>query len=253
MPSFITLIRTAEMWVSVSKCDTFLIPQDFFVHRRLVAILICLAAVSSLGQTRSPKYQPGTITAVTVHQSAPGETNEDVTRYDVSVKVRNVVYTVLYTPRNGDNVVERSPGFEMLFLVGDKTLKFNAKSSGTVEVPILRSEILPAENGIDWSKAPSQYFRMKQQHLSEALDLTDDQLAKLKPLFEQESGEAGSILWTPVVSPKDRLKQYQSIIKASDAKIKPLLSRTQVAKLEDLRKQEKVELKKLVAELESRQ
>ena len=213
-------------------------------------ILICIAALASLGQTSSAKYQPGTITAVTVHQSAPGEGSADVTRYDVSVKVRNVVYLVLFTPRNGDNIVEHSAGFEMLFLVGDKTLTFNGKGFGSVEVPILRTETLPAESGIDWSKAPSQYFSMKQRHLSEALDLTDDQQAKVKPLIEHESAEAGSILWTPVVSPKDRLKQYQKIVKASDAKIRPLLSRTQVAKLGELRKQQRVEVKELIAELE---
>jgi len=223
------------------------------VHKRLIATLICMSALSTLGQTRSSKYQPGTITAVTVHQSAPGEKSGDVTRYDVSVKVRNVVYVVLFTPLHGDNIVEHSPGFEMLFLVGDKTLKFNSKGGRTVEVPILRSETLPEEKGIDWSKAQSQYFSMKQRHLSEALDLTDDQQAKIKPLIEQESGEAGSILWTPVVSPKDRLKQYQKIVKASDAKIKPLLSRPQAAKLEELRKQQRVEVKELIAELESRQ
>ena len=223
------------------------------MHKRLIATLICMSALSTLGQTRSSKYQPGTITAVTVHQSAPGEKSGDVTRYDVSVKVRNVVYVALFTPLHGDNIVEHSPGFEMLFLVGDKTLKFNSKGGRTVEVPILRSETLPEEKGIDWSKAQSQYFSMKQRHLSEALDLTDDQQSKVKPLIEQESGEAGSILWTPVVSPKDRLKQYQKIVKASDAKIKPLLSRPQVAKLEELRKQQRVEVKELIAELESRQ
>ena len=223
------------------------------MDKRLITILICMSALSTLGQTRSSKYQPGTITAVTVHQSAPGEKSGDVTRYDVSVKVRNVVYVVLFTPLHGDNIVEHSPGFEMLFLVGDKTLKFNSKGGRPVEVPILRSETLPEEKGIDWSKAQSQYFSMKQRHLSEALDLTDDQQAKIKPLIEQESGEAGSILWTPVVSPKDRLKQYQKIVKASDAKIKPFLSGPQVAKLEELRKQQRVEVKKLIAELESRQ
>ena len=220
--------------------------------RHLGVILICISAPASLGQTESARYQPGTITAVTVHQSAAGENSGEVTRYDVSVKVRNVVYVVLYTPLNGDNIVEHSPGFEMLFLVGDKTLKFNSKGSRTVEVPILRSETLPEENAIDWSKAPSQYFSMKQRHLSEALDLTEDQKAKVKPLIEQESGEAGSILWTPVVSPKDRLRQYQKIVKTSDERIKPFLSRTQVAKLEELRKQQRVEVKRLIAELGSK-
>lgn len=218
------------------------------MHIQLSAILICMFTLSTVGQTTSSKYEPGTITAVTAHQNAPGETGGDVARYDVSVKIRNVVYVVLYTPQYG-NTVEYSPGFEMLFSVGDNILTFNSKTSGVtpVEVPILRREVLPAQSGVDWSKAPGQYFTIKQQHLSEALSLTDDQQAKLKPLIEQESSEAGMILWTPVVSPKDRLKQYEKIVNASDAKIKTHLSPTQVATLVELRKQQKVELKKLIA------
>src|SRR3979409_1675956 len=169
----------------MAVCGALLSAQELLVDKRLIAILICMSALSTLGQTRSSMYQPGTITAVTVHQSAPGEKSGDVTRYDVSVEVRNVVYVVLYAPPlKGDNIVEQSPGFEMLFLVGDKTLKFHSKGSRTMEVPILRSENLPEEKGIDWSKAQSQYFNIKQGHLSEALDLTDDQESKVKPLIE---------------------------------------------------------------------
>ena len=186
------------------------------MHMQLSVVVICIFALSTLGQRTSAKYEPGTITSVTAHVSTPGEAVGDMARYDVSVKIRNVVYVVLYTPQPGSNTVEYSPGIEMLFLVGDNTLTFNSKTSGvtTVEVPILRREVLPAQRGIDWSKAPGQYFTIKQQHLSEALALTQDQQAKIKPLIEQESGEAGMILWTPVVSPKDRLRQYEKIVTA---------------------------------------
>jgi len=210
-------------------------------------ILICICALASLGQTSSAKWQPGTIMAVDVHQNAPGEVG-DATRYDVSVKIRNVTYVVLYSPRSGDNSVEYYRGLETLFLLGSDTLSFNSKTSGTIKMPILRQETLPADSGIDWSKAPSQYFSMKQQHLTEALGLTDDQQAKLKPFIEQEAGEAGMILWTPVVPAKDRLKQFEKIVKASDAKIKPFLSPDQQVKLAEIRKQQKVELKQLIAE-----
>jgi len=210
-------------------------------------ILICICALASFGQTSSAKWQPGTITAVDVHQNAPGEVG-DATRYDVSVKIRNVTYVVLYSPRSGDNSVEYYRGLETLFLPGSDTLSFNSKTSGTIKMPILRQETLPADSGIDWSKAPSQYFSMKQQHLTEALGLTDDQQAKLKPFIEQEAGEAGMILWTPVVPAKDRLKQFEKIVKASDAKIKPFLSPDQQVKLAEIRKQQKVELKQLIAE-----
>jgi hypothetical protein len=136
----------------------------------------------------------------------------------------------------------------MLFLVGPTTLTVNRKTSGAVEMPIVSREILPAQSGIDWSKAPSQYFSMKQQHLSEALGLTDDQQAKIKRFIEQEASEAGMILWTPVVPVEQRLKQYKKIVKASDSKIKPFLSSAQVAKLVELRKQQEVELKELIAQ-----
>lgn len=219
------------------------------MFKNMGVILICISALASFGQT-SAKYQPGTITAVAVHQSAPGEMSGDATRYDVSVKIRNVVYVVLYTPLAGDNTVEYLRGMEMLFRVGSGTLSFNSKTSGTIETPILRREVLPAQTGIDWSKARSQYFSMKQQHLGDALGLTEDQQAKIKPLIEQEAGEAGMILWTPVVPAKDRLKQFEKIVRTSDAKIKEFLSPAQVNKLTELRKEQKAELKKLVAERE---
>ena len=215
------------------------------MFKDLGLILICISALTSFGQTSSAKYEPGTITAVIAHSQEAGE---EATRYDVSVKIRNVVYVVLYTPPPGDNSVEYYRGLQMLFLVGPTTLTVNRKTSGAVEMPIVSREVFPAQSGIDWSKAPSQYFSMKQQHLTEALGLTDDQQAKLKPFIEQEAGEAGMILWTPVVPAKDRLKQFEKIVKASDAKIKPFLSPDQQVKLAEIRKQQKVELKQLIAE-----
>ncbi len=218
--------------------------------KHLSVILIGLSALASVGQTSSGKYQPGTITAVTSHQNAPGEPGEDTARYDVSVKIKNVVYVVLYTPQAGDKSAEYYPGLDLLFLVGTNTVTFNGRA-GKLVMPILRREVLPAKSGIDWSKAPSQYFSMKQQHLSDALDLTEDQRSKIKPLIEQESGEASGFLWTPVVPAEDRLKRFDKLVSASDAKIKAFLSPAQVDKLVALRKQQKMELKELIAELKT--
>jgi hypothetical protein len=220
------------------------------VLKDIGVILICISALASLGYASSTKYQPGTITAVTVHQNAPGEAGAEATRYDVSVKIRNIVYVVLYTPLAGDNSVEYYRGLEMLFLVGTNTVTFN-RMAGKLEMPILRREVLPAQSGIDWSKARSQYFSMKQQHLSDALDLSEDQQSKIKPLIEQEAGEAGMILWTPVVPAKERLKQFEKLVRASDAKIKLFLSSAQVNKLTELRKQQKIELKELISQQEA--
>ena len=165
---------------------------------RLLAALICAASLSAMGQTPPSNYQRGTITAVTAHQNAPGESSRDVVRYDVSVKVGNTNYVVLFTPPNGSNTVEYSVGTDMLFLVGDDTLTFNSKVSGKTEMPILRREALPARGSPDLSRAPGEYFSLKLQNLSEKLALSDDQQAKIRPILEQESGELSPLWNNPV-------------------------------------------------------
>lgn len=219
---------------------------------KLILVVVCVFALLAFGQTSVPKYQRGTITAVRGHQSAPGELASDVARYDVSVKIGNTVYVVLYTPRNGANAVEYSAGIDMLFSVGENALTFNSKLSGTTEAPILRREVLSSENGLNMSKAPGQYFSMKSRHLSEALDLTADQQSKIKPTLEQETAEVGQFMWDPVLSRKTKLERYEKLVDSSDAKIKPFLSPTQAERLLELRKQQKQDLKRFIADQKSK-
>jgi hypothetical protein len=222
--------------------------REVIVLKTLSLLLLSVSSLSAFGQAPTPKYQRGTITAVSAHQNAPSEPASDVARYDVSVKIGNTLYVVLYTPRNGANSVEYSPGIDMLFSVGDDALTFNSKLSGTTEAPILRREILPAESKLDPSKAPGQYFSMKSEHLSEALDLSVDQLAQIKPTLEQETAEVGQFMWDPALSGKNKLERYQKLVRSSDAKIKPFLSPTQTEKLLELRKQQKKDLQRFIAE-----
>jgi hypothetical protein len=126
----------------------------------------------------------------------------------VSIKVGNTIYTVLYAPANGANSVEYSAGISLLVLVGTDTLTFNSKLSGSTEVPILNRQTLPAQSGLDWSKLPGQYFSMKQQHLTEALSLSEEQQTKLNPILEQETAEAGQFMSNPVLYRKEKLKQW---------------------------------------------
>lgn len=210
-------------------------------------ILFCASALLALGQTPTPKYQRGTITAVKPHQNAANEPTSDVVRYDVSVKIGNIVYLVLYTPRNGANSVEYAAGIDMLFAVGENVLTFNSKLSGTTEAPILHREVLPAKSGLDPTRAPGQYFSMKLQ----ALDLTDNQQAKIKPTLEQETTEVGQFMGDPVLSRKTKLDRYEKLVRSSDAKIKPLLSPTQAERLVELRKQQKEDVKRFISEQKS--
>jgi hypothetical protein len=158
---------------------------------------------------------------------------------------------VLFTPPNGSSSVEYSTGIDMLFLVGNDTLMFNSMVSGKTEMPILRRETLPAQGGLDLSKAPSQYFSMKLQNLSEKLALSNDQQAKIRPILEQESGELSPLWSNPVISRKEKLDTLERVVRASDEKMRPILSQNQREKLQEMRKEQKDQVKKLTADKEA--
>ncbi|PYX64237.1 MAG: hypothetical protein DMG78_30755, partial [Acidobacteria bacterium] len=108
-------------------------------------------------------------------------------QYDLSLKVGDTVYVVLFTPASGSTAVKYSVGMNVVVQVGSESIKFT-KLGQTHEVPILRRESAPTTTGIDWSRAPGEYFSQKLRHLSEKLDLTPDQQAQIKPILEQEAG-----------------------------------------------------------------
>ena len=68
---------------------------------RFAAIfLVSLMTFPAFGQSSS-KYQVGAITEVKIHQTA-GAGASDAASYDVSLKVGNTIYVVLYTPPLGE-------------------------------------------------------------------------------------------------------------------------------------------------------
>jgi predicted DNA-binding ribbon-helix-helix protein len=94
---------------------------------------------------------------------------------------------------------------------------------------------------------------MKMKNLSTSLSLSDEQQPRIKSIAEQESAEAGAVIFTPVVSRKERLRQWEKIVRASDTKMKSVLTEEQWRKLQEIRKDQKRELKDLIAKLESQE
>lgn len=205
----------------------------------------------SLCAAAATKYQPGTIVEVRPHQGESPSSTDERKQYDVSVKIGNAIYVVLYTPESGSNSVEYSSGLELLFLVGKNTITFPNRFGENLELPILQTKQLPPQPAIDWSKAAGQYFSMKMNNLSTSLNLSEDQKAKIKPIAEQESAEAGHVCFTPVVPPKERLKQWEKIVRSSDEKMKPILSEAQWQKLQQMRTEQRQELRDLAAAKEA--
>jgi phage shock protein PspC (stress-responsive transcriptional regulator) len=103
--------------------------------QRLVRLLcILLTVFPAFGQSTS-KYQVGTITEVKVHQTA-GSGASDTASYDVSVKVVNTIYVVLYTPPLGEETVKYAAGRDLLVLVGKNKITYNDILGRSYEVPI---------------------------------------------------------------------------------------------------------------------
>ena len=207
--------------------------------RRFCALFVCLVTLPVFCQAPAPSPQVATITAVTLRPKKAE--NSDRPQYDVSLKVGDTVYVVLYAP-SGPTTVEYSVGMNVVVQVGSESIKFT-KLGRTSEVPILRRETAPTTTGFDLSRAPGEYFSEKLRHLSEKLDLSPDQQAQIKPILEQEAGEAGEGISNPVLSTEDKLNKLETIVRSSDKKLKPILSADQWQTLQDLLKQQKLELK----------
>jgi Spy/CpxP family protein refolding chaperone len=217
------------------------------VGRRFCAVLVCLATLPAFCEAPSPNPQVATITAVTLHPKNAENGDSPMAQYDVSLKVGDTVYVVLFTPVSGSTGVKYSVGMNVVVQVGSESIKFT-KLGQTHEVPILRRESAPTTTGIDWSRAPGEYFSQKLRHLSEKLGLTPDQQAQIKPILEQEAGEAGQFISNPVLSSEDKLKKLETIVRSSDQKLKPILSADQWQTLQDLRGQQRRELRESLSE-----
>ena len=110
---------------------------------RARVIFICLLVSSAFCQSTS-KYQVATITDVKTHQNA-ANSDPNVVSYDVSLRVGDTSYLVLYTPPLGVNTVKYSAGRELLVLVGKKTITYNDLLGQSLDVPIISQK--PVSDG----------------------------------------------------------------------------------------------------------
>ena len=104
------------------------------MQRLMVVVTLCLLTLAALGQSTS-KYQVGMITEVKARQVA-GDSASDPTSYDVTVKVGDTIYVVLYTQPLGEIPAKYATGHELLVLVGKSTITYNDILGRSLQVPI---------------------------------------------------------------------------------------------------------------------
>jgi hypothetical protein len=84
-------------------------------------------------------YEAGTVMDVQPHQPAKGAKS-----YDVSVKVGNTLYVVMFTPPAGSNAILYKNGMETTVFIDGKNMKVNDITGKSWTVPILRQKELSA-------------------------------------------------------------------------------------------------------------
>ena len=106
----------------------------------LIVLFLAFSALLTFGE--SPQYQTATIVEVQTHQPA----NLDKPAYDVSLRVKNTIYVVLYTPAADTGAAKHAAGREVLILVSEKTIKSNDLLGSPFEMPILSKKTIAAAN-----------------------------------------------------------------------------------------------------------
>lgn len=101
--------------------------------RRLIGV-IALSLLTLPAFSKS-KYQIATIIEVKPHQSSVDGTS-DVAGYDVSAKIGDTIYVVLYTTPAGEVPPKYAAGRDLLVLVGRDTITYNDILGRSLQVPI---------------------------------------------------------------------------------------------------------------------
>lgn len=101
---------------------------------RLIGV-ISLWLVAFPAFSQSTKYQVATIMEVKVHEVVANST-PDLNSYDVSVRVGDTLYVVLYTPPLGESDVKYFAGRELLVRVNKNTITYNDLLGRSYEAPI---------------------------------------------------------------------------------------------------------------------
>jgi len=103
--------------------------------RRLIAVIgLCLLTFPALCQSTS-KYQVAIINEIKPRQAAGDDASNPIS-YDVSVKVGDTIYVVLYTQPLGELPAKYARGHQLLVLVGKNTITYNDMFGRSLQVPI---------------------------------------------------------------------------------------------------------------------
>lgn len=117
--------------------------------------MVCMTLATLPAFSQSANYQVGTIAAVKPHKAMSGS-RSDLASYDVTVRVGDRLYVVLYTPPLGAGPIKYATGRSLLVEVEGNTLRYNNLLGESLEVPIIgRDSVTDAKHSVQGSEAAS--------------------------------------------------------------------------------------------------
>jgi hypothetical protein len=107
--------------------------------RAILSFVMVCAVTVALAQTPSSQYQNASIVKMAEHQEEVAAKSDEhpPVRYDVSLRVKDTMYVVLYTPPPGTYGAQFMSGMDLLLLVEAKTITFNDMLGRSITVPII--------------------------------------------------------------------------------------------------------------------
>ena len=131
--NFLILIR----WSGIVVAQPAVVKAQ--MKRRALIIVIIGLASSLRGQAPAGEWQSALILEVKEHQSPVPDKKTDSSSksYDVSIRVKDKEYGLLYTPRPGAHGFQYLAGMNTLVLVKEKTITFNDILGRPVTLPIV--------------------------------------------------------------------------------------------------------------------
>jgi len=93
-----------------------------------------------------------------------------------------------------------------------------------------------------------RYFSNRMAKISDQLNLTGDQQAKVKPIIEQEVGLLEGVHGNPVLSRREKLKKYWTIIRKTNSTLKPILTTEQLTAFQSMQAEQKQKYDKWMQE-----
>ena len=91
-----------------------------------------------------------------------------------------------------------------------------------------------AGHGRGFGRGQGMNAEAQLERMSQALNLTDDQKAKIKPILENQDKQMQQLRQDTSVSQEDRRSKFQEIRQNTMSQIKPILSSDQQKKLESM-------------------